>query len=103
MLIKTHQQSIDYVKMIRNQPVSSVGDFSEYDSSFIPTKGTLIVCPLSTIQNWEEQIKSHCKIGALSVYIYHGTARCRDPRIMARFVKCHLYHLIHEEYRLNNL
>lgn len=39
---------------------------------------TLLVCPLSTINNWEEQIKMHIKPGLLKYYIYHGSNRIRD-------------------------
>ena len=39
------------------------------------TKATLIVAPLSTVSNWEEQLTTHIKPGVLSTYIYHGTNR----------------------------
>jgi len=38
-------------------------------------KTTLVVSPLSTIGNWEGQIKAHVKFGTLSVYVYHGPKR----------------------------
>ncbi|RPA94496.1 hypothetical protein L873DRAFT_1701063 [Choiromyces venosus 120613-1] len=38
-------------------------------------KTTLVVSPLSTIGNWEGQIKEHVKFGTLSVYVYHGPRR----------------------------
>ena len=38
-------------------------------------KTTLVVTPLSTIGNWEGQIKAHVKFGTLSVYVYHGPKR----------------------------
>lgn len=39
------------------------------------TKATLIIAPLSTVSNWEEQLATHVRQGALSTYIYHGTNR----------------------------
>jgi len=39
------------------------------------TKATLIVAPLSTVSNWEEQLSTHVQPGILSTYIYHGTNR----------------------------
>lgn len=42
------------------------------------SKGTLLVCPLSTITNWEEQIKQHIRPGGLSYHIYHGPHRIKD-------------------------
>ncbi|KAI6087976.1 SNF2 family N-terminal domain-containing protein [Hypoxylon rubiginosum] len=48
-------------------------------------KTTLLICPLSTITNWEEQIKAHIKPGQLTYYIYHGSNRIKDPRRLAEF------------------
>lgn len=74
------------------------------------SKATLLVCPMSTITNWEDQIKEHWNgrvevVGGTSppvrrdaeaepldpdwdilrVYIYHGTSRKADPRFLAEF------------------
>lgn len=48
-------------------------------------KATLLICPLSTITNWEEQIKAHIKPGQLTYYIYHGSNRIKDPKRLASF------------------
>jgi SNF2 family DNA or RNA helicase len=49
------------------------------------SKATLIVCPLSTVTNWEEQLKQHIQPGSLSCHIYHGPNRIRDARRLAEF------------------
>ncbi|KXJ92279.1 SNF2 family N-terminal domain-domain-containing protein [Microdochium bolleyi] len=46
-------------------------------------KATLLVCPLSTITNWEEQIKAHIKPGSLKYHIYHGSSRIKDAKKLA--------------------
>lgn len=48
-------------------------------------KSTLIVCPLSTVTNWEEQIKQHVSPGTLSYHIYHGSNRIKDVEKLAEF------------------
>lgn len=48
-------------------------------------KSTLLVCPLSTIGNWEEQIKQHVKPGSIKYYIYHGGNRCKDVKKLADY------------------
>lgn len=48
-------------------------------------KTTLLVSPLSTIANWEEQIKQHIKPGALKYYIYHGSGRIKDIKKLAEY------------------
>ncbi|TWU76513.1 hypothetical protein ED733_007553 [Metarhizium rileyi] len=48
-------------------------------------KSTLIVCPLSTVTNWEEQMKQHIIPGGLSCHIYHGSNRIKDVHKLAEF------------------
>lgn len=48
-------------------------------------KTTLLVSPLSTITNWEDQIKQHVKPGALKVHIYHGPNRFKDVNKLAEY------------------
>lgn len=50
----------------------------------INTKGTLLVCPLSTIQNWEEQIQTHID-PRFKTYTYHGPNRIKDIHKLADF------------------
>lgn len=72
------------------------------------SRGTLIVCPLSTVQNWESQFDEHVghadgrffvkpdedgeegkgkekEERALSVYVYHGNTRITDPLLLADY------------------
>ncbi|KAM0756492.1 hypothetical protein T439DRAFT_376672 [Meredithblackwellia eburnea MCA 4105] len=50
------------------------------------SRATLIVCPLSTVQNWESQIEEHMNKDAdVSVYVYHGNSRLSDPEKLADF------------------
>ncbi|KAH9887104.1 SNF2 family N-terminal domain-containing protein [Xylariomycetidae sp. FL2044] len=48
-------------------------------------KATLLICPLSTITNWEEQIRAHIKPGSLKYYIYHGSNRIKEAKKLAEF------------------
>ncbi|KAM7188223.1 SNF2 family N-terminal domain containing protein [Rhypophila sp. PSN 637] len=48
-------------------------------------RATLLICPLSTITNWEEQIKQHIKPGTLSYHIYHGPNRIKDVTQLASY------------------
>lgn len=48
-------------------------------------KTTLLVSPLSTISNWEEQITQHIKPGTLKYHIYHGASRVKDINKLADF------------------
>ncbi|KAG4439482.1 hypothetical protein IFR05_005018 [Cadophora sp. M221] len=51
----------------------------------INCKTTLLVSPLSTIANWEEQMKQHVKPGTLKYYVYHGANRIKDMQKLADF------------------
>ncbi|OJD32167.1 swi snf-related matrix-associated actin-dependent regulator of chromatin subfamily a member 3-like 1 [Diplodia corticola] len=49
------------------------------------SKATLLICPVSTVANWQEQVNMHVKSGAMSYYIYHGPNRLDDPKELARY------------------
>ncbi|KAL9600076.1 MAG: hypothetical protein Q9219_003446 [cf. Caloplaca sp. 3 TL-2023] len=63
------------------------------------SKTTLLVSPLSTVANWEEQIRTHIEPGALSYYIYHGSSRTKDIDQLSRFnVIITTYQIISSEF-----
>lgn len=49
------------------------------------TRATLLVCPLSTVTNWEEQLKQHVRDNGLSYHIYHGASRIKEPARLAEY------------------
>ncbi|KAL2292654.1 hypothetical protein FJTKL_07758 [Diaporthe vaccinii] len=49
------------------------------------SKATLLICPLSTVTNWEEQIKQHVRPNSLSYHIYHGPHRIKDSERLAEY------------------
>jgi len=46
-------------------------------------RGTLIVCPVSVLNAWEEQISSHLAEGSVQVHTYAGAARNRNVAFLA--------------------
>lgn len=47
---------------------------------------TLIICPVSLVGQWKEEIESRIKkLHRPSVYIYHGPKRIRDPEVLSKF------------------
>lgn len=48
-------------------------------------RGTLLVCPLSTVTNWEEQIKQHLVPDSLNYHVYHGQNRIKDVERLSEF------------------
>ncbi len=49
------------------------------------SKSTLLVAPLSTLANWEEQIAAHIKPKTLKYYVYHGSNRTTDIDELAKY------------------
>ncbi|KAL8958774.1 MAG: hypothetical protein Q9193_004232 [Seirophora villosa] len=63
------------------------------------SKATLLVSPLSTVANWEEQIKTHIEGEALNYYIYHGSNRKKDINMLSRFdLIITTYQIVSSEY-----
>jgi SWI/SNF-related matrix-associated actin-dependent regulator of chromatin subfamily A3 len=46
-------------------------------------RATLIVCPVSVVASWEDQIATHLAPGSLKVHTYLGAARNPDPVFLA--------------------
>jgi SNF2 family DNA or RNA helicase len=51
----------------------------------IDSNSTLIICPLSLIHNWEDQILTHTIPNSLKVLVYHGPNRTQDPNVIKKF------------------
>ncbi|KAH3761252.1 SNF2 superfamily RAD5 protein [Pelomyxa schiedti] len=45
----------------------------------VPCKSTLIVCPLSVLSQWADEIRTHTTPGYFQIYTYHGANRVKDP------------------------
>ncbi|KAL4870075.1 hypothetical protein BDV12DRAFT_166550 [Aspergillus spectabilis] len=49
------------------------------------TKTTLLVVPLSTVNNWVSQIREHLKDHALSSYVFHGSSRTTSVDELSKY------------------
>lgn len=51
-----------------------------------PSAGTLIVCPTSVLRQWAEELRSKVTSQSnLSVLVYHGSNRTKDPYEVAKY------------------
>ncbi|XP_028775534.1 helicase-like transcription factor CHR28 [Neltuma alba] len=51
-----------------------------------PSAGTLIVCPTSVLRQWAEELQNKVTSKAnLSVLVYHGSNRTKDPYMLAKY------------------
>lgn len=56
------------------------------DPTFVTNSAaTLLISPLSTIANWEEQLRTHVRPKGLNYIIYHGSNRTSDTRLLAGY------------------
>ena len=63
------------------------------------SKSTLLVAPLSTLANWEEQIAAHLMPTTLKYYIYHGSSRTSDIDELANYdIVITTYSIISSEF-----
>ncbi|RAL13757.1 uncharacterized protein BO97DRAFT_469440 [Aspergillus homomorphus CBS 101889] len=49
------------------------------------TRTTLLVAPLSAVNNWVAQIKEHLKEDAISYYVFHGSSRTNDVEELSKY------------------
>ena len=65
---------------------------------------TLLIVPVSTVANWEEQIKMHVKPNTLKYYIYHGQNRSRNLQHLSSYdVVLTTYSVVSTEYERQSI
>lgn len=72
------------------QVVSNETSIRSKNSSMLakgrPAAGTLIVCPTSVLRQWDEELRNKVTQKAnLSVLMYHGSNRTKDPCELAKY------------------
>ena len=94
LVVQTLSESVEWAKLNPSTPQLPEQRRSKKDKNLPicgPTKlaqnvkTTLLIAPLSTIANWEEQIKQHIRPGTLKVHIYHGAGRVKDITRLADY------------------
>ncbi|KAL5231586.1 hypothetical protein ABZP36_030362 [Zizania latifolia] len=51
-----------------------------------PAAGTLVVCPASVLKQWANELNDKiCESAKLSVLVYHGGSRTKDPNELAKY------------------
>ncbi|KAG5680553.1 hypothetical protein PVAND_010054 [Polypedilum vanderplanki] len=62
--------------------------------------GTLVICPASLINQWEQEIKTKIKKGALDVNVFHGPKRETHARTLAKYdVVITTYQIVVSEHK----
>ena len=49
------------------------------------SRATLIVCPMSTVKNWEDQIAAHISPDSISYTVFHGPNREKNPWKLSQY------------------
>lgn len=72
--------SLTKAREFSREPVEDNEDGTTHRS-----RATLLVCPLSTLVNWQDQIKAHLKNKSITHYQYQGPNRTNDAAVLANF------------------
>eukprot|EP00026_Physarum_polycephalum_P000850 Phypoly_transcript_00851.p1 GENE.Phypoly_transcript_00851~~Phypoly_transcript_00851.p1 ORF type:complete len:1234 (+),score=266.85 Phypoly_transcript_00851:200-3901(+) len=71
-------------------------------ASGIKNSPSMVVCPLSTLSNWSDQITKHCARNQLSVYLYHGASRTTDISVLSSYdIVVTTYNIVGLEFASN--
>ena len=79
LIVSTKNQALDFSNQQLGRPDPNNPDWISN------AKSTLLITPLSTIKNWEDQIAEHVRPGDLTYCVYHGSNRIDDPLELAEF------------------
>ncbi|KAJ1112265.1 hypothetical protein NDU88_000533 [Pleurodeles waltl] len=58
---------------------------SKNDSSIVPSRGTLIICPASLIHHWKKEVEKRVSSSKVRVYLFHGPNRERESQTLAEY------------------
>lgn len=79
------KQESDYCRVVPNGSSAKNFNFVE-QAKGRPAAGTLVVCPTSVLRQWAEELRNKVTSkGSLSVLVYHGSNRTKDPCELAKF------------------
>lgn len=74
----------DHSQVVFNE--NNVGEDSVCEMKGRPAGGTLIVCPTSLMRQWADELHKKVTLEAnLSVLVYHGCNRTKDPHELAKY------------------
>ncbi|XP_063231621.1 transcription termination factor 2 [Bacillus rossius redtenbacheri] len=59
--------------------------------------GTLVVCPASLLNQWEEEVHAKCRRGLLEVEVYHGQNRQRPRQLAKKDIVITTYNIVRTE------
>ncbi|KAF8247360.1 hypothetical protein K440DRAFT_601314 [Wilcoxina mikolae CBS 423.85] len=72
-------------------------------SGRLVSSATLIVAPVSTLDNWEEQISAHTYSGTIKHFMYHGKSRPTDAHsLLQHDIIITSYHVVAQEWKTKN-
>ncbi|RDW90365.1 Single-stranded DNA-dependent ATPase [Aspergillus mulundensis] len=79
LAVSSLEQAHEWVRMI--PPPELVKD----QPGIRNTKTTLLVVPLSTVNNWVSQIKEHLQEGSVTWYVFHGSSRTTSVDELSKY------------------
>ncbi|KAK6537504.1 hypothetical protein TWF694_011689 [Orbilia ellipsospora] len=79
LVVATLQEATNFGNQQKSSPTS------DHDLSVMYAKSTLLICPLSVLVNWEEQIRMHVIPDTISYYVYHGNNRLSNLNELAKY------------------
>lgn len=73
----------------RSPPVKKAKKFPGFgklgkQQSALRGGGNLIICPMTLLGQWKDEIEAHSQPGSLSIYLHYGQTRSKDAKLLAR-------------------
>ncbi|GAM28082.1 hypothetical protein SAMD00019534_112580 [Acytostelium subglobosum LB1] len=84
IILANKYNEADYPIGPSTSPTQGTSTSTSNNNDFPQSKTTLIICPVSVLQQWYNEITTHTD-PCLNVYIYHGPGRNRDVTFLSSF------------------
>ena len=68
-----------------------------------PKGGTLVICPASLLEQWQNEVNNRCRRGVITVELHHGSRREVVPKRLAKNdIVITTYQLVASEFKKNS-
>lgn len=85
-VILVEDKGVECKKEVKGESkISDGSDAKEEKDPLIESDSTLIISPASLLFHWEKEIRNRCNRGLLSIHLFHGTSREKEPSRLAEF------------------
>ncbi|BBG92463.1 Helicase protein with RING/U-box domain, partial [Prunus dulcis] len=78
LILATPGRSSNSIEIAKRRRIDS-----DTSTPFKPRGGTLVVCPMSLLSQWKDELETHSESESISIFVHYGGYRSTDPKVIS--------------------